>query len=60
MLSKFWMPLQEFTEKEVAGLRGGKVAIPVGTAEKLYETYQEKAKLDQVIQMHQQMKSHHK
>jgi hypothetical protein len=51
------MPLKEFTEKEVSGLRQGNVHIPVGTAAEGYEKYNEKDKLDQVVQFHQRMQA---
>ncbi|KAJ7633079.1 hypothetical protein FB45DRAFT_914321 [Roridomyces roridus] len=33
MLSKFWMPLDEYTEKTMAGLRKGDEQVAVGTAD---------------------------
>jgi hypothetical protein len=54
MLSKFWMPLDEFTEKEVSGLRQGNFHIPIGTSAEVYETFNVKANLDRIVQSHQQ------
>jgi hypothetical protein len=57
-LSKFWMPLKEFTEKAVAGLQQGDVHVPVGTAADGYKNFNEKGKLEQVKQIHERMKAH--
>jgi hypothetical protein len=52
------MPLSEFTEKEVAGLRQGNVHIPVGDTAQAYEKFNEKGKLEQVKQIHERFRSH--
>jgi hypothetical protein len=54
-LRKFWMPLKEFTEHEVAGLRRGDVAIPIGTAAQGYERFNEKEKLEEARKMYARM-----
>jgi hypothetical protein len=45
------MPLKEFTEHELAGLRRGDIAIPIGMSEKSYERFNEKEKLEQARSM---------
>jgi hypothetical protein len=56
MLSKFWMLLDELTEKEVSDLRQGNLHIPVGTSAGVYEAFNVKANFDRVVQSHQQWK----
>ncbi|KAF9480052.1 NAD(P)-binding protein [Pholiota conissans] len=58
-LSKFWMPLNEFTELTIEGLRQGNGYIPVGTAEQAFEKF-ETGKEDMVngfMKMQKQLKA---
>ncbi|KAI0080238.1 NAD(P)-binding protein [Panus rudis PR-1116 ss-1] len=48
-LSKFWMPLNEFTEKALSGLKRGDIAVPVGDAVEKWETF-EKGKFERVLE----------
>lgn len=59
-LSKFWMPLKEFTEKEVEGLKQGHLHIPIGQSAETYEKFNERGKIEQVKQIHQRMAQHRK
>lgn len=47
MLSKFWLPLEEFTEKAMEGLCSGNIQIPVGRAQNVWDKF-EKGKLEAV------------
>lgn len=40
-LSKFWMPLDEFTNATMEGLKTGAAYIPVGRAAQVYERFEE-------------------
>jgi hypothetical protein len=59
-LSKFWMPLKEFTEKVVAGLQTGNLHIPIGNSADSYEKFNEKEKTEHVAALHKRMASMHK
>lgn len=48
-LSKIWMPLKDYIDETVKGLRLGKYQIPVGAAIGAYDRF-EKAKMDAVYE----------
>ncbi|KAH9486746.1 putative oxidoreductase DltE [Psilocybe cubensis] len=41
MLSKFWMPLDQFTKETMEGLQRGDAHIAVGTSKSAFEKYEE-------------------
>ncbi len=47
-LSKFWLPLDKFTEEAMAGLIHGDLQIPVGVAKDTWERF-EKGKSEDLI-----------
>ena len=56
-LSNAWMPLDEFTRKEMEGLKRGDLHVPVGMSADNYEKYNEKGKVEQAMQMHERIKA---
>jgi len=55
-LSKSWMPLDEFTEKTMAGLQSGAAEIPIGQAETYHKQF-ETGKLEAVAKQYEQRKA---
>jgi len=53
-LSKFWMPLEEFTEQAMAGLCRGDFQIPVGNSSYAWDKY-EKGKVEEILSPHRKM-----
>lgn len=49
-LSKFWVPLDEFTKEVMTGLTNGDPQIAVGTAKKLFEQF-DRPKIEMVFAM---------
>lgn len=54
-LSKFWMPLEEFTSKTMDGLKEGKTQIPIGRSASTWEQF-EKDKLPIIQQSYEAFK----
>ena len=54
------MPLDEYTKLEVEGLLSGDLYIPIGQAKKMYEDYNEAAKITTTLQMVERMSVMHK
>lgn len=49
-LSKFWMPLDEFTALAIDGLKRGDLHIPIGAVKQQYDQFEE-GKIDIVNTM---------